>query len=556
MKKLSKLVITQMEIRQVSCYVCAYEEDGRIMELRFEPVDRKSSLGNIYVGQIENVAANIGAAFVQISANEKCYLQLSDAQNAIYTSVRKGNRPLKSGDEILVQISRDAMKGKLPAVTTNLNFTGKYLVLTTGDKKFGLSSKLSNEDRSRLSKWMEEEISRPDKEFGIIVRTNAADASKEEIQKELEYLKGLYQKAAVDGRSRTCFSCVYRTEPFYISAVRDANSRNLEEIVTDIPEISQQISDYLENNSPEEKDKLRFYEDKLLPLYKLHRLETVLEEIQHEKVWLNSGGFLVIQQTEAFVSIDVNSGKFTGKKKMQETYRKINLEAAKEIARQLRLRNLSGIILIDFINMENPDHQDELFHVLQKYLRKLPKQDYEDAIEYFNEYFSDTDEEGQQRLMEELGTPKEAAADLMYNLLDRKIREQEETGEEKKSKKGITLLAVLAIMSTPVTVPLFIAMLAVLLAAAICVVCVIFSDFIAAFSILLVGGKLLLRGLVSFPYSLSGALMITGCGLLGIGCAILLYLLGIYLCKWTGMLLVMLARKIAGKRGKNHEKNK
>ena len=182
----------------------------------------------------------------------------------------------------------------------------------------------------------------------------------------------MYRKAAVDGRSRTCFSCVYKTEPFYISAVRDANSRNLEEIVTDSPEISRQISDYLDTNSPEEKEKLRFYEDKLLPLYKLHRLETALEEIQHEKVWLNSGGFLVIQQTEAFVSIDVNSGKFTGKKKMQETYRKINLEAAKEIARQLRLRNLSGIILIDFINMENPDHQDELFHVLQKYLRKDP----------------------------------------------------------------------------------------------------------------------------------------------------------------------------------------
>lgn len=96
----------------------------------------------------------------------------------------------------------------------------------------------------------------------------------------------------------------------------------------------------------------------------------VLEEVQKQKVWLKSGGFLVIQQTEAFVSIDVNSGKFTGKKKAEETYRKINLEAAGEIARQLRLRNLSGIILIDFINMENPDHQDELFHVLQKYLRK------------------------------------------------------------------------------------------------------------------------------------------------------------------------------------------
>ena len=200
--------------------------------------------------------------------------------------------------------------------------------------------------------------------------------------------------------------------------------------------------------------------------------------------------------------------------------------------------------------------REEYMAKLQKYLRKLPKQDYEDAIEYFNEYFSDTDEEGQQKLMEELGTPKAAAADLMCNLLDRKLQEQDTDIEEKKSKKGIITLSILAILSTPVTVPLFVALLAVLFAAAICVACVIFSDFIASFGVLLIGGKLLLRGLVSFPYSLSGALTITGCGLLGIGCAILLYLLGIYLCKWTGMLLIMLARKLAGKRGKNHEKNK
>ena len=125
--------------------------------------------------------------------------------------------------------------------------------------------------------------------------------------------------------------------------------------------------------------------------------------------------------------------------------------------------------------------REEYMAKLQKYLRKLPKQDYEDAIEYFNEYFSDTDEEGQQKLMEELGTPKEAAADLMCNLLDRKLQEQDTDIEEKKSKKGIITLSVLAILSTPVTVPLFIALLAVLFAVAICVVCVIFSDFIAAF---------------------------------------------------------------------------
>lgn len=369
---MNKLIITKMEICQVPCYVCAREEDGRVMELRFEPIDHKSTLGNIYVGQVENIAANIGAAFVQISAGERCYLQLSDVQDAIYASVKKEDRPIKPGDEILVQINREAMKGKLPAVTTNLNFTGKYLVLTTGDKKFGLSNKLSNDDRSRLSKWMEEEIHRPDKEYGLIVRTNAADASREELLRELEYLKSLYRKVAVAGKSRTCFSCIYKTEPIYISAVRDINSRSLEEILTDVPEIFQEISGYLKENSPEETTKIRLYEDKLLPLYKLHRLETALEEIRHEKVWLKSGGFLVIQQTEAFVSIDVNSGKFTGRKKMQETYRKINLEAAGEIARQLQLRNLSGLILIDFINMENPDHQDELFHVLQKHLRRDP----------------------------------------------------------------------------------------------------------------------------------------------------------------------------------------
>lgn len=316
------------------------------------------------------MAANIGAAFVQIAPGVRCYFPLSQTGQAIYSSGRKGNGPLRSGDELLVQVSRDAMKGKLPAVTSNLNFTGKYLVLTTGEKKFGLSNKLTKEERSRLSKWLEEEQQRPDKEYGLIVRTNAADAEKEEILRELSYLKAQYQKVAVEGRNRICYSLLYETEPFYLNVLRDVYNRNLDEIVTDVPVMRDRALAYLKVSCPEEQGKLRFYEDKLLPLYKLYRLETVLESVQREKIWLDSGGFLVIQQTEAFVCIDVNSGKFTGKKKAEETYRKINLEAAKEIAHQLRLRNLSGIILIDFINMENPVHQEELFHVLQKYLRK------------------------------------------------------------------------------------------------------------------------------------------------------------------------------------------
>ncbi|MBS4979426.1 MAG: ribonuclease E/G [Clostridiales bacterium] len=359
-----------MEIEGVSCNTCALEEDGHIMELMLEEKGKKSILGNIYVGQVENIAANIQAAFVMIDPDTRCYLPLSDVKNPVFSSGRTGDAPLRPGDMLLVQVSREAMKGKLPAVTTNLNFTGKYLVLTTGEKKIGFSKKLIQEEKNKLNKWLEEERAVSPREYGIVVRTNAGEASKEEFLTELSFLKRLYEKTAVYGRSRTCFSCVYETEPFYMNAVRDTYSKHLDEIVTDIPEVFEHIVAYLKEVSHGEENKVRLYEDALLPLYKLYRIGMVLEEVQKQKVWLKSGGFLVIQQTEAFVSIDVNSGKFTGKKKAEETYRKINLEAAGEIARQLRLRNLSGIILIDFINMENPDHQDELFHVLQKHLRK------------------------------------------------------------------------------------------------------------------------------------------------------------------------------------------
>lgn len=367
---MSKLIIAGMEIEGVSCNTCALEEDGHIMELMLEEKGKKSILGNIYVGQVENIAANIQAAFVMIDPDTRCYLPLSDVKNPVFSSGRTGDAPLRPGDMLLVQVSREAMKGKLPAVTTNLNFTGKYLVLTTGEKKIGFSKKLIQEEKNKLNKWLEEERAVSPREYGIVVRTNAGEASKEEFLTELSFLKRLYEKTAVYGRSRTCFSCVYETEPFYMNAVRDTYSKHLDEIVTDIPEVFEHIVAYLKEVSHGEENKVRLYEDALLPLYKLYRIGMVLEEVQKQKVWLKSGGFLVIQQTEAFVSIDVNSGKFTGKKKAEETYRKINLEAAGEIARQLRLRNLSGIILIDFINMENPDHQDELLHVLQKHLRK------------------------------------------------------------------------------------------------------------------------------------------------------------------------------------------
>ena len=370
MRKLNKLVITEMYLREVLCTVCAVVKDQKVIELRLEPSEKKNILNNIYVGQVEKIATNIQAAFVRLNDSVNGYLPLNQCEHAIFADGHREGQPLRPGDQILVQINRDAMKGKLPALTANLNFSGKFLVLTTGNRKIGISNKLSKEESSKLSKWLDDERNIPDRGYGLIARTNAADASKEEFFHELDMLKKQYEKVAVYGRNRTCFSLLYESEPFYLSAVRDIYGKDLDEIVTDISEMHTKISDYLNEFQPEKLEILNLYQDKLLPLYKLHSLESAIDEICHEKIWLKSGGFLVIQQTEAFVSIDVNSGKYTGKKKAEETYRKINLEAAAEIARQLRLRNLSGIILIDFINMQNPDHQDELFHVLQKHLRK------------------------------------------------------------------------------------------------------------------------------------------------------------------------------------------
>ena len=195
---MSKLIITTMDLGSSKCHVCAVEEENQIMELRLEAASRQSILGNIYVGQVENIASNIQAAFVLIAPGVRGYFPLQEGEHVIYASGKTPGSPLRPGDQILVQVSRDAMKGKLPALTANLNFTGKYLILTTGEKKFGLSGKLSGTERHTLSSWLEEEAARPDKEYGLIVRTNAAQAEKSEVLQELSYLKNLYEKVAVN----------------------------------------------------------------------------------------------------------------------------------------------------------------------------------------------------------------------------------------------------------------------------------------------------------------------------------------------------------------------
>lgn len=367
MKILSKLIITDLICHEKKIRTAALEDQGRISQLNFSETASKGILGNIYVGKVQNIVKNIHAAFIEIADGIMCYYSLDDKAEPVFTNPKKDS-VMKIGDEVIVQVSKEGMKTKLPSVSSNLNFTGRYLVLTSQRKELGFSGKLNKEEKKRIREFLEGEMP---ENAGIIVRTNARNAKKEEILEELKNLQTRYETLLKKGHSRVCFSLLEEHMPDYLQTLQNVYTQTLDEIVTDDPEVFQAVQNYL-NCYGEYEIPLRFYEDKLLPLSKLYSLESVLERSLQERVWLKSGGFLVIQPTEAFVCIDVNTGKFSGKKEIQETFRKINLEAAKEIAWQLRLRNLSGIILIDFINMENQEDKKELLHTLQAYLNQDP----------------------------------------------------------------------------------------------------------------------------------------------------------------------------------------
>lgn len=363
MKKLSKLILTEMNYKNTPILVAALEKEGRICQLNPMSLNSDSILGNIYIGKVKNIQKNIQAAFIEIENGIMCYYSMAEKASPCFVNVKKNN-VLKIGDEMIVQVSKEGIKSKLPYVSSNLNFTGRYLVLTSERKELGFSGKLKKEEKKQIREILKDKIP---ENVGIIVRTNCRDAQEEEILHELEELMKRYEAVLQKGKSRVCFSVLEKSMPEYVQILQNLYSQDLEEIVTDKQELYECAVQYLKGYKQQEKI-VRYYEDKLLPLYKLYNLQKAFEQAQNERVWLKSGGFLVIQQTEAFVCIDVNTGKCTSKKDMQETFRKINLEAAKEIAWQLRLRNLSGIILIDFINLERAEDKEELMQTLQKYL--------------------------------------------------------------------------------------------------------------------------------------------------------------------------------------------
>lgn len=341
-------------------------EDGKAMEIRCYEAD--SILGNVYRARVSNLSPNINAAFVDIQKGESCYLSMDDYHG----------EKLKVGDLVTVQVVRDKIKTKRYAVTTDISLQGDYAV-TTLFAPVGVSSKITNSARKKELKTLMQnlliaeqdaqlylaegnvaEIERIKKlTLGGIIRTQAEHAEDAAITREIEGQARLLYSIMKKSEYATQYTCLYHTEVEYIKDIRRMHALQDVEIVTDIPEVTEAISE------------IPLYTDEYT-LTLRYSLASLLEKTLSKRAYLKSGAYLVIEPTEAMTVIDVNSGKSIKGKNAEEQFLKINIEAAKEIARQLRLRNISGIVMIDFINMKEESHNHELMKNLAEYVRTDP----------------------------------------------------------------------------------------------------------------------------------------------------------------------------------------
>lgn len=347
------------------------EEDGRPLELTVFTDDTASDVGAIYVGRVHSVAKNIQAAFVELKNGETAYLPLADAREGIYT--KKG--PCKTaavGDELLVQVTGDAVKTKKASVTASrLSLSGKYLVLTLKDKRISCSGKLPPAEKERLKRTAAAMVGE-NPEFGLILRTNAAQASEPALKEEFVRLKTELERILQTAPYRPCFSCLRPALKPYLYVIQNTYTEGLSRIVTDRQDWYADILAFLQLTDPELARITELYQDRLLPLAALHSLDQELERALSPRVWLKSGAYLVIEPTEALTVIDVNTGKYEGGKDRRKTFLKINREAAAEIARQLRLRSIYGIIIVDFINMEEEEDRRLLLEEFSRLLSRDP----------------------------------------------------------------------------------------------------------------------------------------------------------------------------------------
>ena len=368
---MNRLAITRVSMKEKSnkkhlAYIML-DEKREFVDFQVFQEDN-SLLNNIYVARVDNIVPNIKGAFVRISPKQVCYLPLEDIKSPLYVKKQSERKVLSIGDEIVVQVVKDAIKTKEPVVSTKLTLTGKYCVLTTDNTSLGVSKKITGENHIHICELLSSNVDELSKEhgFGMIIRTNALEVADETIEEDLTETIERFLALKTKSVHQCAFAVLEKSEAPYIQKLKSANLTDLDAILTDEEDIFAEI----EKSLPylKEKGLLKYYKDDKVSLGTLYNFRGSVDKLVEKRVWLKSGANIIIEQLETLTVIDINSGKNISKN--ETAILEINKEAAKEIARQLRLRNISGMIIIDFINMKSKGYMEELISVLKEQIKK------------------------------------------------------------------------------------------------------------------------------------------------------------------------------------------
>ena len=369
---------TEREIR------IAILEDRELVEFLIEREDNRRMVGDVYLGRINAVIPGIQAAFVDIGQEKAAFLHVSDvASGSIDPSLldedeiefnnkrRKDFPPienlLKKGQEIIVQVRKEAIGTKGPRVSSQISLPGRYAVLMPDLDHIGVSKKIeSRKERNRLRAIVRKY--RP-KGAAIIVRTAGNGVPNDQLRDDILYLEERWKDVRKKIERATPPTLIHEDVDITVFALRDIFTEDVDRITIDNKEEHERLHSYLKSFAPHLASRVRLYREKS-PIFDHYDIEQEIEKTLERKIWLRKGGYIVIEHTEALVSIDVNTGRFTGKRDQEETILETNLIAAREISRQLRLRDIGGIIVVDFIDMEREENRRKVYNEFRNVLRK------------------------------------------------------------------------------------------------------------------------------------------------------------------------------------------
>lgn len=353
----------------------ALVEDGVLQEVLIERAGARGIAGNIYAGRVQRVLPGMQSAFVDIGLERSGFLHVTDMIETRREDADTGDSAasasprieslLREGQDILVQVSKDAMGTKGPRLTTRITLPSRYLVLMPGPDRLGVSVRIVDEaERERLLA-LADDLRCEDLAVGFIVRTAGEGASRESLLADMHFLARLWRSIIERARETPPGTLIHGDLPLVMRILRDLLDTRVERVRIDSRESWQQVRAFVARFIPQTPARIEHYDDKR-PIFDLYGVEDEIQRVLHRRVDLKSGGYLVIDQTESMTTIDVNTGGFVGYRNFEETVCKTNLEAARVIARQLRLRNLGGIIIVDFIDMGHEEHRRQVLRVLRQ----------------------------------------------------------------------------------------------------------------------------------------------------------------------------------------------